>query len=80
MSLNPSLGSSYSHQLEGNVPKGRTFNLSEFLAQQDKVEVTSSPQETKFESNSSIEGETKISYIHLFENPLFSIPKLEEPT
>ena len=78
MSQNPADGSSFSHQPEGNVSKGLTFNLSDFLSQQNKVEFTSSPQETTFESDSSVEGETNTPVIHLFKNTLFSVPKLEE--
>ena len=51
---------------------------SDFLAKENKVEFTSSPQETTFESDSFVEGVVKTSFFHLFENPLFSAPKLEE--
>ena len=78
LSRNPVVGSSSSHPLEESVPEGLTFNLSDFLAQQNKFELTSSPQDTTFELDFCIEGEFNTSFVHLFENPLFSVPKHEE--
>ena len=40
---NPVVGSSSSHPLEEIVPECRTFNLSNFLAQQNKAKLTPSP-------------------------------------
>ena len=77
-SPNPAAGSSSSHPFEEFVPKGFDFNLSNFLSQQNKAELTPSPQETTLYSDSSTEGEVKTSSVHIFENPLFSVQKLEK--
>ena len=69
--------SSSSHPLEETALEGLTFNLPVFLAQQNKAELTPSPLQTTLDSDSSAEGEVKTS-LHLFENPLFLVPKLEK--
>ena len=67
-SPNPAIGSYSSHPLKEIVPEGLTFSLSDFLAQQNKYELIPSPQEMTIDSDSSIEGGVKTSFVHLFEN------------
>ena len=61
-----------------SVPEDLTFKLSDFLAQQNKVELTSSPEEKNLDYDSSTKREFNTSFVHLFENPLFSVPKPEK--
>lgn len=75
---NPAVGSSSSHPLKETVPEGLTFSLSDFLAQQNKAELTPSPQDTTLDSDSSVEGEVNTSSVDILENPLFSVPKPEK--
>lgn len=69
---------SSSHRGGGNLPENLTFKLSNFLAQQNKVEATPILQESTSKTDSRGEVKIKPSTVHFFENPLFSAPKPEK--
>ena len=77
LSQNPTVGSSSSQQRGDKSPENLTFSLSDFLGQQNRLEVAPILQESTSETDSLGEVEIKPFVFHLFENPLFSTPQTE---